>query len=435
MIAEEVPADLEARVITPASAGYEDRRHSYAYRGSPAMIIRCESAVDVIGGLALARSSGLAVSVRSGGHGAASSSTNDGGIVLDLSAMNTVEVVDEAVGLVRIGPGARWNEVAATLDAYGLAISSGDSGDVGVGGLTVSGGIGLLGRRFGLTIDSLRSVEIVAADGSLLHASTTENPELFWAVRGAGGLFGVVTSFEFAASRVREVVRASIRYDGSDLGGLLASWAREMEEAPREITSFLYLASGESGDPPAVSSTVVFAGEDSSSARTALEPFVNVGPVIESSIAATPYASLVPLMFGGQRGDAPADVRCGLAVHLRADLGNRLSELVSSDVAVAIQIRAVGGAINDVDAADTAYSHRHQNFCVVALALPENRARLWSAWDDLLPNLDGLYSAFETERSAQSTLAAYPAATLARLAELKANIDPNNLFEPRFVWR
>jgi FAD/FMN-containing dehydrogenase len=435
VIVNQVPAHLESRVITPESADYGNRRHSYAYRGSPAVIILCESAADVISGLALARSTGAPLSIRSGGHGVASRSTNDGGIVLDLSRMNEVEVVDRAAGLVRIGPGARWNDVALTLDPYGLAIGSGDSGDVGVGGLSVSGGIGLLGRRFGLTIDNLRSVEIVTADGELRHASADENPELFWAVRGAGGNFGVVTSFEFVANRVGEVVRASIRYDGTEIETLLTRWAQEVERSPREITSFLYLATGEPGDAPTVGCTVLYAGADSPAARSALEPFVTLGRVIESSIERARYGSLVPLMFGGQRGEAPPDARCGLAVHLSPEVARPLSEMLSPDIALAVQVRAVGGAINDVNAASTAYAHRHQNFCLVALCLPENRGRLWGAWDRLTPNLDGLYSAFETERSLPSTLAAYPSTTLARLAELKAKFDPNHLFEPEFVWR
>jgi FAD/FMN-containing dehydrogenase len=434
VIVNQVPAHLESRVITPESADYEDRRHSYAHKGSPALIILCESAADVVSGLALASSTGAPLSIRSGGHGVASRSTNDGGIVLDLSRMNEVEVVDGAAGLVRIGPGARWNEVALALDPYGLAIGSGDSGDVGVGGLTVSGGIGLLGRRFGLTIDNLRSVEIVTADGELHHASADENPELFWAVRGTGGNFGVVTSFEFVANRVREVVRASIRYDGTDAETLLVRWAEEVERSPREITSFLYLDAGEPGDPPTVGCTVLYARTDSPAARSALGPFLTLGPVIESSIERARYASLVPLMFGEQRGEAPPDARCGLAVHLSRDIARTVAEMLSPDIALSVQVRAVGGAINDVNAASTAYAHRHQNFCIVALATPQNRARLWSAWDGLTSHLDGLYSAFETDRSRSSTMAAYPSATLARLAEIKAKFDPNHLFEPSFVW-
>jgi FAD/FMN-containing dehydrogenase len=435
VIVNQIPARLLPRVLTPDSAGYESRRHSYAYEGSPAIIVLCESVADVISGVTLAGSTGAPLSVRSGGHGVASNSTNVGGILLDLSAMNTIEVLHESAGLVRIGPGARWNDVALKLDPYGLAIGSGDSGDVGVGGLSVSGGIGLLGRKFGLTIDNLKSVEIVTADGSLYHASADENPELFWAVRGAGGNFGVVTSFEFVASSVREVVQARFHYGAADIETLLQRWAHEVENAPREITSFLYLATGEAGDPPAIGCTVLYAGKDSPAARSAISRFADVAPILESTIEPTRYASLVPLMFGDQRGEAPPDVRCGLVVHLTSGVAQSLSRMLVRRIALALQIRAVGGAVNDVDTNSTAYAHRHQNFCVVAMATPSNRSRLWAEWARLSSHMDGVYGAFETERSAPSTHAAYPAATLARLADLKAKFDPNHLFEPNFVWR
>jgi FAD/FMN-containing dehydrogenase len=426
---------LEARAVTSDSAEYEQLRHSYAYAGSPAMIIRCESAADVASGLALARSRGVALSVRSGGHGVASSSTNDGGILLDLSRMNSIDIVDEVAGLVRIGPGARWSEVATVLGRYGLALSSGDSGDVGVGGLAVSGGVGLLGRKFGLTIDRLRSVEIVTADGSLRHASAEENSDLFWAVRGAGGNFGVVTSFEFEANRVKEVVHASVRYDPTDTSALLENWGLAVENAPREITAFLYLTPGEPRGECLADSTVLFAGADGPEARRALARFTEIAPVRESSTASTNYAALVPRLLGDHRGDAPPHVRSGLATHIGPEIAGALADLLSPGTALTVQVKAVGGAINDVDADSTAYAHRHQNFCLVAIGLPENRARLWTAWDKLSPNLDGLYSAFETHRDPALTLAAYPAATLARLAELKTKFDPEHRFEPNFAWR
>jgi FAD/FMN-containing dehydrogenase len=435
VIRSQVPARLADRIVRPDGGEYEELRHSYAYEGSPAMIIRCESAADVAGGLALARSSGLQLSVRSGGHGVASSSTNDGGILLDLSRMNGVEIVDEAAGLVRIGPGARWSEVAIELGRYGLAISSGDSGDVGVGGLAVSGGVGLLGRKFGLTIDRLRSVEIVTADGSLRHASTEENSDLFWAVRGAGGNFGIVTSFEFEANRVTEVVYASVRYDATDTVALLENWALAVENAPREITAFLYLTPGEPGGELLADSTVLYAGVDRPEARSALARFTEVAPVLASSTVCTNYAALVPRLLGDHRGDAPPHVRSGLVTHIAPEIAGALTDLLSPGTALTVQVKAVGGAINDVDADSTAYAHRHQNFCLVAIGLPENRARLWTAWDKLSPNLDGLYSAFETHRDPALTLAAYPAATLSRLAELKSKFDPEHRFEPNFAWR
>lgn len=421
-------------VLTPESDEYERFRHSYAYRGSPSLIIFCESADDVTSGLGFARSTGLPISVRSGGHGVSSRSTNDGGVIVDLSRMNAVEVVDERTGVTRIGPGARWSTVASTLDRFGLAIGSGDSGDVGVGGLAVSGGIGLLGRKFGLTIDALRSVEIVTADGVQRHASDDENPDLFWAVRGAGGQVGIVTSFEFVANRVRDVVLDRVQYLADDIPLLLERWGTAVEAAPREITSFLYLTPGPPGAAVSAESVTLFAGPDGSEARSALAPFAAVVPVLESSSTATNYASVVPRLLGDHTGDAPPDVRCGLATHLTPGIAVAVSRLLVPGTALTVQVKAVGGAVNDVDADATSYAHRHQNFCLIAIGLPGNRDRLWSAWNQLYPALDGLYAAFDTDRGALRSADAYPAAARARLAGITATFDPDRVFEPTSEW-
>lgn len=434
MIVNQVPPHLESKAVRPGSDEYEGLRHSYAHQGSPALIVLCESAADVSSALAHVRSTGAALSVRSGGHGVASSSTNDGGIVLDLSRMNSVEVLDHGTGFVRIGAGARWADVAAHLDKYGLAIGSGDSGDVGVGGLTLYGGIGLLGRKFGLTIDGLQSVVIVTADGLQRHANARENPDLFWAIRGAGGNFGVVVSFEFIANRVRDVVHTRVRYEASDVVRLIERWARSVEEAPREITAFLYLTPSDRGMPVLAESSVLYADGDMEAARDALEPFTTAAPVIDATTIETHYASVVSRSSGEHRGEAPPDVRCGLVEHVTRDIAEAISTILQTDTAVTVQIRAVGGAVNDVDPSETAYAHRHQNFCIIALSLPQDRERLWTAWEQMQPHLDGLYSAFETETGLDQTLAAYPYATLAKLAEVKAKFDPNHLFEPNFVW-
>src|SRR5690606_17127009 len=143
----------------------------------------------------------LPLSVRSGGHGISGRSTNDGGIVVDLSRLNAIDVLDADRRLVRVEPGARWMQVAAALDEHGWAISSGDYGGVGVGGLATTGGIGFLAREHGLTIDRLRAVEVVLADGSSVRADAEHHAELFWAVRGAGANVGIVPAFEFEAGR------------------------------------------------------------------------------------------------------------------------------------------------------------------------------------------------------------------------------------------
>src|SRR5690606_8692862 len=161
---------------------------------------------------------------------------------------------------VRIGPGARWGQVARALHPLGLSISSGDSGDVRVGGLATSGGLGLLGRAHGLTIDRLVAAEIVTADGERRRTSFIEEPDLFWAIRGAGANFGIVTAFEFDAAPTPDVVRASLTFLPPELPGFLEHWGSAVEHAPREISAFLYLVGG------TAQATIVYAGADTTRA-------------------------------------------------------------------------------------------------------------------------------------------------------------------------
>ena len=190
---------------------------------------------QVVDALAFARDQDVPLAIRSGGHGISGRSTNDGGIVIDLSRLNRIEVLDEDKRLVRIEAGARWKDVAAALAPHGWALSSGDYGGVGVGGLATAGGIGWLAREHGLTIDHMRAAEVVLADGSRVYCSATENPDLFWAVRGAGANFGIVTSFEFEVDEVGDVGFGQFVLDASDAAGFLSAGARRWR--PRRGTS------------------------------------------------------------------------------------------------------------------------------------------------------------------------------------------------------
>ena len=426
-----LPASLREGLVLPSDPGYGPLRHTYSYRGSPAAVLRPRTAGAVVDALSYATASGLPLSVRSGGHGISSTSTNDGGIVLDLSAMNTVDVLDSGTGRVRVGPGARWGEVAQALSPAGLAISSGDSGDVGVGGLATAGGIGLMGRKHGLAIDSMTAATVVTAGGKVLTASAAENPDLFWAIRGAGANFGIVTEFEFTASRVPGVISTTVQYDISDTVGFLQRWGDTVEAAPLEITAFLYLFAGST----AGMASIVYAGLDADAARRALTPFLVLAPVLGGGSQAVPYAAVVSSTRTPHTGAVSLQTRSGLAVHLDAAITARLSGMLASGTAATLQIRAVGGRINDVDAGATAYGHRHQNFSIFVGADPARRGELWREWEGLHPHLDGLYLSFEMDKDPRRLADAFPPASLARLRDLKAAYDPEGLFNANFPLR
>ncbi len=206
-------------------------------------MLRPGDADEVASALEFARAQDVPLAIRSGGHGISGRSTNDGGIVIDLGALNAVEVLDPETGRVRLGPGARWGNVAQALAPHGLGMSSGDYGDVGVGGLATAGGVGFLVRRHGLTIDHVVAAELVLADGTFARA----DDDLLWAVRGAGANFGIVTAFELEAYPVGDVVFSTMAFEAD--AALLERWGEVVEAAPRELTSFLSVFSRRGGGP------------------------------------------------------------------------------------------------------------------------------------------------------------------------------------------
>ncbi|WP_250009276.1 FAD-binding oxidoreductase [Actinoplanes sp. M2I2] len=408
-------------VIRPGDPAYRSVQHVYTATGSPAAVVRPRSATEVGAALGFARDAGGPLSIRSGGHGISSVSTNDGGTVIDLSRLDAVKALGD--DLVRIGPGARWGDVAAELSPLGLAISSGDSGDVGVGGLATTGGIGLMGRAHGLTIDRLTAAELVTADGTIRTVDAEHDPELFWAVRGAGANVGVVTSFTFRAARIPVVAHATFQYRVPDVVSFLRRWGETVEAAPRTVSAFLYLV----GDGVALA-TVVVADEN---AEAALTPFLRVAPLLGRQARLAPYASVVAATHAPQRGQQQARTHSGLAVHLDDTVAGHVAYLVEQGFGQLLQIRSVGGAINDVPAESTAYAHRHQNFSITAVAAGRE-TEFDTAWDKTGSAWDGLYLSFESAFTPQRLVEAFPPATLRRLRAVKAEVDPDDVFNQNF---
>ncbi len=202
--------NFSGEIILPDNASYEQASMAFIFKGAPAIVLKPKTPADVAMGIQYARSNSLLLSIRSGGHNGAGLGTNNGGLVIDMSLINTVELINKEKRIVRIGTGAVWGDVAKKLQEYGLALSSGDTKSVGVGGLALGGGIGWMARKYGLTIDHLVAAEIVTADGNVLHTNAAEHHDLFWAIRGGGGNFGVVTYFEFEAKPATQVYSGMI---------------------------------------------------------------------------------------------------------------------------------------------------------------------------------------------------------------------------------
>ncbi|PZG22766.1 LLM class flavin-dependent oxidoreductase [Nonomuraea aridisoli] len=426
-----VPASLAATAVEPGDAAYARVRSTYLRGGSPGLVLRPGTPAEVGEAIRFARTQPVKLSIRSGGHGISGRSTNNGGIVIDVSRLNTIEVLDKETRRVRIGPGARWSDVAAALAPYGWALSSGDYGGVGVGGLATAGGIGWLVREHGLTIDHMRAVEMVLADGSQVRADEHDNPELFWGVRGAGANFGIVTSFEFEVDEVGDVGFAQFVLDATDTADFLERWGAAMEAAPRDVTSAVILGRPRPGQPLIAQMMAVVDSDDADTIVSRLQPLAATAPLMDYSIQVLPYAAVMHVPPGTHDAQGEPVTRAALADHLTPELSAAAARLVRSGLTYFFHIRSVGGAASDVAPDATAYAGRSANFQLVAFG--HNRRDLDPAWDALLPHFSGQYINFETDRRPERVREAYPGDTLRRLRALKRRYDPGKVFRDNFA--
>jgi alkanesulfonate monooxygenase SsuD/methylene tetrahydromethanopterin reductase-like flavin-dependent oxidoreductase (luciferase family)/FAD/FMN-containing dehydrogenase len=428
---EGIPESLRARAVEPGDSGYARVRSTYLRGGAPGLVLRPTDAAQVAEALAFARGQTVALSMRSGGHGISGRSTNDGGIVIDVGALNEITVLDESSRLVRLGPGARWMEVAAELGKHGWALSSGDYGGVGVGGLATAGGIGWLVREHGLTIDHLRAVEVVLADGTITRATATENSDLFWAMRGAGANFGIATAFEFEVDQVGDVGWAQLAFDATDTAGLLERWGAAVEAAPRDLTSFIILGPARRGQPPIAQTMTVVDSDDADTIIERLTPIAAIGPMIQQEVQIKPYSAIMANADSGPHaGQGQPSFRSGLLDHITPEFAEATARLLASGEVFFYQIRSVGGAVSDVATDATAYAGRSANFSVAAVG--SHPDRLNDVWKELEGHFSGLYLSFDTDQRPERLTDAFPSPTLARLRELKRRYDPDQVFRDNF---
>lgn len=428
-LALDLPASLRDVAIRPDDRRYPGVRSTYIRGGAPALVLQPRTTAEVVDALGHARSQPGPLSIRSGGHGISGRSTNRGGTVIDLSRLDGIEVLDAATRRVRIGPGARWAEVAAALAPHGWAITSGDYGGTGVGGLATAAGIGWLARSHGLTIDHVRAVEMVLADGRVVRASDDENADLFWAVRGAGANFGIVTAFEMEADPVDEVGFAQLIVDASDTATFLSRWGEAVAAAPRDLTSFL--TAWRAGPDLVVARVIgVVDTTDPRIVDERVAPLFDVAPVLGRSVQVVPYAATVHDPHAPHDAVGEPTIHSAFVDAITPALAAGVDGLLRRGDASIVQVRSVGGAVADVAPDATAYAHRSAGFHLIATG--DDPARLDPAWDALRGHFQGLYLSFETDQRPERLLDAFPPATLDRLRELKARYDPDNVFRDNF---
>lgn len=438
----ELRALFNGKVIAPDDPRYESAR-TIAYGGidrRPAAIIRAADAGDVSRLVSLAREYGFELAVRSGGHSSAGHCTTEGGIVLDLSTMKDLQI-DPAEKNAWAETGLTAGEFTSAVGAHGLAVGFGDTGSVGLGGITLGGGVGFLVRKYGLTIDSLLAAEVVTADGQLLHVDDKSHPDLFWAIRGGGGNFGVATRFKFQLYAVDMVLGGMLFLPAT--ADTIASFIAEAESAPEELSAILnvmtappmpFLPEDVIGKP-IIMALMVYAG-DPAEGEKIVAPF---------RALATPYADMLrpmryPEMYPPEEdGDyhPVAAARTMFLDHVtRADAEMILERLQRSTGSMAVtQLRVLGGAMARIPVDATAFAHRQSKIMANLAALyekPEEKEshEEWVAefFASLQQSDKGMYVNFVGDEGEAHIRAAYPGATWERLRKVKAKYDPDNLF-------
>jgi FAD/FMN-containing dehydrogenase len=416
-------------ILEPDSADYVAAATAYGVLGHPALVVRPTNAADVAAAIGYAKAQGLPISVRSGGH--TLFSTNEGGMVLDLRAIHDVEVLDD--DLVRVGGGAVWGDVARALQPYGLALSSGDTYSVGVGGLTLGGGIGWMVRQHGLAFDSLREAEVVLPSGEIVTASATAEPELFWALRGGGGNFGVVTRFTFQAHPLPGVVAGSIEVDPARLADTLRGWRDAMRHSPEELNSTVVAMPAFGPEMPASTKVLVcFGGDDVDEAMTAIGPLLALPGVTGNDVAPKPYVEVLE-----EPELPPAEIKLvdhnGFARDVDDGLITRLTTAHAAFGAAVLMVRYLRGAFNRVPADATALAYRDaEAFVVSAVMLPpdapaEAERSVNDGWAALAGDVTGEYGNFSMHPDATTVGRIYPPATVERLRAAKRRYDPENV--------
>jgi FAD/FMN-containing dehydrogenase len=432
---------LSGRIILSGDADYDAAR-SVMYGGidkKPAVIVRARTAGDVKHAVNFARDNGLELAVRSGGHSAAGHSTTEGGLVVDLREMNAIEV-DTAGKSAWAEAGATALEVTRAATDKGLVVGFGDAGSVGLGGITTGGGVGYLSRKYGLTIDSLLAAEVVTADGRVVETDATHDPDLFWAVRGGGGNFGVVTRFRFRLSPLPEFTGGMMCLPAT--AETIAGFVAACEAAPEELGAIgnvmpappmSFLPADQHGKL-VILAMMAYAGP-AADAERALKPFRDLAKPLADFVKPGPYTGMYPPEDPNYH---PTAVSKNLFVdHIgKAEAETAMKHLTDSDTAMrVIQLRVLGGAVNRVPVDATAYAHRQSKIMVNVAAFydgavdkPKKQAWIDAFAAALRQGDTGAYVNFVGDEGAERVRAAYPDATWNRLRSIKKHYDPQNLF-------
>jgi FAD/FMN-containing dehydrogenase len=434
---EAFQASLRGALLHPGSEGYDDARtiHNGMIDRRPALIARCAGVADVLTGVRFAREHDLLVSVRGGGHGMPGFAVCEGGLMLDLSGMKSVHVVPHD-RTARAEAGVTWREFDHETQAFGLATTGGVVGSTGIAGLTLGGGHGFLMRRYGLACDNLLAADVVTADGRWLRSSATENAELFWGLRGGGGNFGVVTSFEYRLHPLGTMLAGMVIYPIGKAKTFLRLYRDVTSTAPDEFGSLVALGTL----PDGTQAAVLLVGYNGSTAdgEKLLRPLREFGPPLADQVAPVPYAALQ----GISEHFNPRGYRNYLKTNYLKDLSDdAIDILVERYMSVPapfshIVVEHMGGAVSRMDQQATAYNYRDAQYNFLIVGIWHDSAEdvgniQWvrGLWQAIQPFSTGnIYVNYESDVGVDRVQAAYGAAKYDRLVALKNTYDPTNVF-------
>ncbi|MFJ8022695.1 FAD-binding oxidoreductase [Streptomyces sp. NPDC096311] len=439
--------EFKGQLVAPGDSGYDQARTVYnaMIDRRPALVARCAGAEDVSHVIGFARDHGLPLAVRGGGHHGAGLGVCDDGVVLDLSPLKDIEV-DPGARTARVSGGCVWGEVDRATHEYGLATPAGIISTTGVAGLTLGGGIGHLTRKYGLTVDNLLAADLVLASGERVRASDTENTDLYWAIRGGGGNFGVVTSFLFRLHEVSTVVAGPTFWPAEVGAEVLTAYRGFLPDAPRELNGFFLFGSVPPGPPfpeeihlRKVCGVVwCRVGDDTDAAAAEMAPLLDAVPEpLLHGAAPMPYPALQSAFDGIY---PPGD-----QWYWRADFVDEIpDEAVASHLGYGptpptwkstMHLYPIDGAVHDIAPADTAWSYRNARWATVYAGVDSDpagaeRVKRWSVdySDALHPySAGGAYVNMMMDEGQERVRASYRD-NYARLARIKADRDPDNLF-------
>ena len=436
---EELAAAVSGRILQPGHDGYDDARrvHNGSIDRRPALIVRCRSAVDASAAVRLARENGLEISVRGGGHNVAGRAVADGAMMVDLAEMKGVSV-DPQSRTMRAEGGLSWAELNAAAAEHGLAVTGGAISTTGIAGLTLGGGLGWLMAKYGLAADNLLAVELVTADGEILNVTADSHPDLFWALRGGGGNFGVATTFTYRLHPLTTVTGGLIAHPIDAAPELLRFYRDAVANCPDDLTVFAALGHAPDGSGAKISALAVCHAGDPAQAERDLAPFLTWGSPIVTQVAQMPYPVMNTLLDAGYPAGASnywlSSFTGGLSDALIDTMVERFASVPSPMTPILLE--HFHGAVTRVPVTETAVPHREEGWNLVITgvwldpaATDENIRWTKETFAALAPHLTARrwLNYLGDDQGADAIRDAY-GPNYDRLVEVKRRYDPDNVF-------